>query len=222
MQKTSIGFSLLTVITVPLAIILLSSNIALRIPLTYQFYFTDKQAISSAGYEVTESQLSHEIAASLNSVSGGKFQVYEKNGQYKDPIFGTKDQEVVSQVRKQLNKELAAGIFALIASLLLFEFTLRKKMPEWLTAEGQWASGIVCALLLLQAILVNIKSFRLWLYSHLVGITLKKSDALYAIMHLGFAKAYLVFSTLIAVILLLLFVYILVKRTKPKGMIFYQ
>ncbi|MGN1382022.1 MAG: hypothetical protein ACI4W2_04315 [Eubacterium sp.] len=222
MQKTSIGVSLLSVITIPLAIILLSSNIALRIPLTYQFYFTDKQAISSAGYEVTESQMSHAITSSLNSVSGGKFQVYEKNGQYKDPIFGTKDQTVVNKVRKQLNKELAAGLFALIASVILFEFTLRKKMPEWLIAEGQWASGIICALLFIQAILVNIKSFRLWLYNHLVGITLKKSDALYSLMHLGFAKAYLVFSTLIAVILLLLFVYILVRRTRPKGMIFYR
>jgi hypothetical protein len=222
MQKTSIGVSLLTVITVPLAIILLSSNIALRLPLTYQFYFTDKQAISSAGYEVTESQMSHEIASSLNSISGGKFQVYEKNGQYRDPIFGTKDQKVVDKVRKQLNKEFAGGLIALITSIFLFEFTLRKKMPEWLIAEGQWASGIICALLLLQAMLINIKSVRLWLYSHLVGITLKKSDALYTLMHLGFAKAYLVFSTLIAVILLLLFVYILVKRTRPKGMIFYR
>lgn len=222
MQKTSIGVSLLAVITIPLAILLLSSNIALRLPLTYQFYFTDKQAVSSAGYEVTESEMSREIAKNLNSISKSSFQVYEKNGPYKDPIFGQKDQRVVEKVRKQLNKELLFGIFALIASIILFEFTLRRKMQEWLTAEGQWASGIVCAVLVLQVVLLNMKSVRSWLYTHLIGISMKKSDALYTLMHLGFAKSYLVFSTVIAVILLLIFVYVLVRRTRPKGMIFYR
>lgn len=222
MKKTSIGVSLLAVITIPLAIILLSSNIALRLPLTYQFYFTDKQAVSSAGYTVTESEMSREIAKSLNSFSKSEFQVYEKNGPYKDPIFGKTDQKVVNQVRKQLNAELIFGIFALIASILLFEFTLRQKMQEWLTAEGQWGSAIVCAVLVLQVILLNIQGVRSWLYRHLIGIPLKKSNALYTLMYLGFAKSYLVFSTVIAVILLLIFVYILFRRTRPKGKIFYR
>lgn len=222
MQKTSIGLSLLSVITIPLAIILLSSNIALRLPLTYQFYFTDKQAITSAGYDVTEKEMSREIASSLSSVSGKNFQVYEKNGQYRDPIFGRADQKVMRLARTQLNRALILGLIALLASIILFEFTLRNKMEEWLTAEGQWASAAVCALLVLQAIVVNIGGFRKWLYAHLIGVSLSKGDALYMLMHLGFAKAYLIFATVIAVIMLLIFVYILVKRTKPKGMIFYQ
>lgn len=222
MQKTRIGISLLAVVMIPLAIILISSNIAFRLPMTYQFYFTDKQAISSAGYDLTESQVSRAFAKYFSSTGSKAFQVYEKNGGYRDPVFGQRDQLVMKMLRSLLNKELIAGIFALIASIILFEFTLRQKMEEWLTLEGQISSGIVAGFLVLQLILLNIKSVRLTLYRLLIGVPLKKKDPFFALMHQGFAKSYIIFSTVIAIALLLLFVYILVRRTRPKGMIFYR
>lgn len=87
MQKSSRVFSVLLTVLIPLAIFILSSNLILRMPLTYKFYFNDSMTINKIDYSVSVSKVGNSIGAYFSKPGSTEFQVYEKNGSYKDGVF---------------------------------------------------------------------------------------------------------------------------------------
>ena len=136
MHKPSIIFSVLLTVLIPLAIFLLSSNLILRIPQTYEFYFNDSQSIDGIDYSITVSKMGKSICSYFSSPGNDDFQVYEINGQYKDPVFGDKDKTVMKNAKDFLFKELVAGLAALLFAVLIYVNTVKKKLRQYLRIES--------------------------------------------------------------------------------------
>ncbi len=221
MQKISIVFSVLLTVTIPAAILLLSFNFALRLPQTYEFYFTDSLAISKAGLNIEIQDMSDEIGSYLSSVKEPTFQIYEKNGSYNDPVFSKKDREAMKRIRDFLFKELIAGLIFLAFSILVYEFGLFVKVEEWLRVEAYIASWITGILLAVESVLMAATSFPQWLYNRFIGVDLGKSSSLKLLMTQNFSKTYIIFSLVIGVVMLIVFIYLNAVRTKPRTTVFY-
>ena len=94
MRKFNYASSILAAVFIPLMILILSSNIVLRISETYVYHFNDSRATAGLAYNVTGSEFADEIAGYWSSF-GGEFQVYDDNGRFRDPIFDDKETEAM-------------------------------------------------------------------------------------------------------------------------------
>ena len=216
MHKPSKAFSVLLTILIPLVIFILSSNLILRMPLTYKFYFNDSMTINKIDYSITVSKMGNAISGYFSKPGTDTFQVYEQNGSYKDGVFKSDEQKAMKKARDFVNLELMAGIVLLLLSLLIYVNTCKKRLNDILRIESWIAMGVTVLLFLLQLILMNISGFRHLLYSAIVGVKLSKTSSLYIIMGGGdIYGTYLEFSTICGLILLLLFAYVSYRHTRP-------
>lgn len=99
MHKFNYLCSIILIVTLSLMIVILSSNLILRVSETYNFHFNDSQVTSEIPYSVTGSELSGEIAHYWTSFSSDDFQVYEVNGNYRDPIFKADEQAAMKKAK---------------------------------------------------------------------------------------------------------------------------
>ena len=220
MHKFNYFCSIILMITLPLMIFVLSSNLVLRVSAVYTYHFNDSQVIDEIPYNVTSSQMAEGIASYWSSFSKEAFQVYEENGAYQDPVFEQAEQKVMKKVKNALNIELAMGVLYLAVTFAIYIYLHRSGFREALHNRSR--VGLVVGLLLLIAhgICWNIKKYRLWLYSHVVGIDLAKDSTLAMVMGYPFFKTYVIFSSILGLAILAVVCYVNYLMTKPSR-IFY-
>ncbi|MDD5922480.1 MAG: DUF1461 domain-containing protein [Eubacteriales bacterium] len=223
MSKTINISTILLIVIVPVTVLLLSFNLTFRFPATYSFYFTDTQAVSKLGFEIEDSEVTHEIAAYLSNPKDNTFQVYEKTGNYKDRVFGIEDQRAMRSAKKFLFWEGIAGLSALALSLGVFFGTSRKAADDRDLYQFVMRGFGIGSVLLLAAsdILALIPAVRKGFYRWIFGVKLSKNSALHSLITAGFPKTYCIMSTVIGVVLLLLFIFLFYRRYRPRGRIFY-
>ena len=120
MRRFNFICSIILVVTLPLMIVILSSNLILRVSSTYVFHFNDSQVISEVPYNVEGTEFADAIASYWSSFDDEPFQVYEDNGMFKDEIFEKDEQAVMEKAKYVLNIELAAGLICLAVSADMF------------------------------------------------------------------------------------------------------
>ena len=157
-------------------IVILSSNLVLRVSEIYVFHFNDSQVINEIPYNVTGSQMAKEISSYWSSFSGEAFQVEEDNGDYQDPIFEPDEQRVMGKVKNILNIELA-----LVCSVLplrwQFTFIFSETVIERRFRNRYRAGAVLSApLLVAQGVCWSLKSFRVRVYDFFVGIELSEDS----------------------------------------------
>lgn len=223
MQKPSIIMSVFLTVLIPIAILLLSSNLVLRMPLTYEFYFNDAQTLDEIDYSIAVSTMGNSIGKYLSSPGSAKFQVYEKNGSFKDAVFKSKEQKVMSNYKTFLFRQALIALAVIIIALLIYVNTVRSKLKDLLRLETRIAMGVTGFLLLLQLILIGQKGFREMLYSHVIGIKLSKTSTLSVVFGGGdIYGTYLMFATIAGLVILLLFIYVNHRFTKPDRIFYYR
>ena len=220
MRRSNYLWYTLLIILIPLMIVILSTNIVLRSKETYVFHFNDTQAVNKIYTDVTGTELAGEISSYWSSFDKSEFQVYEKNGKFKDPVFGKKDSQVMGKVKKAVNIELAVGVVFLAISLILYRMLYVKGFRAALHKMGYISGGITIGLLIVMNILLRIKSFRMLMYNLFVGIELGKKSVLVTLLGSLFYKTYLLFATMAGVALLAILFYVNYNLTKDKR-IFY-
>ena len=127
----------------------------------------------------------------------------------------------MKRIRDFLFKELIAGLIFLAFSILVYEFGLFVKVEEWLRVEAYIASWITGILLAVESVLMAATSFPQWLYNRFIGVDLGKSSSLKLLMTQNFSKTYIIFSLVIGVVMLIVFIYLNAVRTKPRTTVFY-
>lgn len=215
MHKFNYLCSIILVITLPLMIVILSSNLILRVSETYNFHFNDSQVVSEIPYNVTGGELSSEISSYWSSFDDEDFQVYEKNGNYKDPIFETDEQQAMKKAKNILNIELAAGFLCLVIAAAIYIYLWKNQFLEALRKRYTAGAVITIVLLVLQAVFWMIRPFRLWAYTTFIGVELTKDSTLAIILGDPFFKTYLLFATILGGAILALLTYINYNLTKP-------
>jgi len=212
--------SIILVITLPLMIVILSSNLILRSSATYTFHFNDSQVVMEVPYSVKGNEFASEIAAYWNSFSDEPFQVYEDNGLFKDEIFEKDEQAVMKKAKDVLNIELAIGLFCLILSVGIYIYLLKSGFYEAVRNRFKVCIGVTAGLLILQAAAFSMKSFRLWLYNTFIGIELHKDSILQLILGDPSYVTYILFASIFGGGVLAILSYLHHELTKP-NQIFY-
>lgn len=221
MRKISPILTFFLMVTIPVMVILLSSNISLRFSGTYGFFFNDQRTVAATGYDVESDDVAHLISSYINDIKGDEeFQLYEDNGEYQDPIFREEDQAVMAKARKFVWRELIAGLIFLAITLFIYENACRRKLKDRLSPVFKASLGISAALVLLRIVLCNSSAFRYWLYYKIIGIKMNKEATLNIMWTADFAKAYLVYSTIIAIVIILVFFLIYLRHGRPDDKIF--
>ncbi len=220
MHKFNYFCSIVLTITLPLMILILSSNLVLRVSATYTYHYNDSQVIDDIPYYVTGSQMAEGIASYWSSFSGEAFQVYEENGAYHDPVFNETEQQVMQKAKRILNIELAAGLLFAAITLAIYIYLYRSGFREALRNRSRVGLGLALILLAAHAVCWCIKGCRVWLYSHLIGIELEKDATLAIVLGDPFYKTYVIFAAIFGAAMLAAACYANYLLTKPSR-IFY-
>ena len=220
MRQFNYVCSIILVITLPLMIVILSSNLILRSSATYTFHFNDSQVVLEVPYSVKGNEFASEISSYWNSFSDEPFQVYEDNGLFQDEIFEEDEQAVMKKAKDVLNIELAIGLFCLVVAAGIYIYLLKAGFHEALRNRYLVCVGVTIGLLIFQAIAFSIKGFRLWLYNGLIGIPLHKDSVLQLILGDPSYVTYILFATIAGAAALGILSYLHYEITKPNR-IFY-
>lgn len=219
MHKFNYFCSVILAITLPLMIVILSSNLVLRMSGSYNFHFNDSQVIDEIPYNVTGQEMAKGISSYFNALNNDEFQVYEQNGHYKDPIFEEKDQIAMKKAKSILNIGFGAGVLCLVVSAAIYIYLLRSGFKEALWNRFRLGIGITTALLIAHGISLCIRPVRLWIYRSLFG-AFGKDSILITVIGDPFFKTYLLFALIIGFALLGVLTYASYHLTKPNR-IFY-
>lgn len=221
MHKFNYVCSVILAVILPLMIVILTSNLILRVSETYVYHFNDSQVISEIPQNVTGGDMAREISSYWSSFSRQPFQVYEQNGDYRDPIFDETEQQVMHKAKNILNIELAAGLFCLAITIAIYVYLWKNGFRDALRNRYYTGAGLTAALLILQGVCWSIKGFRLWAYDFFIGIELpKESTTLLTVLGDPFFKTYILFASVFGAAVLAILTYANHQLTKPSR-IFY-
>ena len=207
--------SIILVITLPLMIVILSSNLVLRTSATYVFHFNDSQVISEVPYNVEGTEFADAISSYWSSFSDEPFQVREDNGMFKDEIFEEDEQLVMKQAKYVLNIELAVGILCLVLSTAIYIYLLKSGFGLALRNRYKVCIGVTIGLLVVQIACWYTKGFRLWLYNTLIGVPLHKDSVLALILGDPLYQTYMIFATIFGGAMLAILTYVHQSVTRP-------
>lgn len=160
MKKLNYIWCVLLAIALPVMIMLLSSNIVLRVSETYVYHFNDSQAVDRLYTDVTGSQFAKEITSYFNSFGSKDFQVYEKNGRFKDAFFNKADILAMKKARKDLNLSLGLAVINGVIGIGSFVYLYRKRFIKPLKISSYTSVGISIGYIVVLNILLRSKAFR--------------------------------------------------------------
>lgn len=212
--------SVLLTIALVFMVFFMSSTIVIHLPSTYQYHFNDGQTMGKIKYDIAGSDISKEIASYLIPFKKDKFQIYEDNGIYQDPVFKTKEQSAMKKARKIVNMELVLGLFSTAIFASVYAYLYKQRFKEAIRNRYRLGAILGIILLFIRTILFLNKGFRIWAYNYFIGINLGKNSTLSIILGDPFYKTYIIFSMLLGIIMFSILTYVNHKITKPER-IFY-
>ncbi len=215
MKQFNFICSIILVVVLPLMIVILSSNLILRVSAPYTFHFNDSEVVMEVPYNVKGTEFADEISAYWSSFSDEPFQVHEDNGLFKDEIFEEDEQAVMKQVKHILNIALAAGLLCLMLTLGIYIYLLKSGFTVVLRKRYKVGAAITILLLIVQAVCWSMKSVRLWAYDQLIGLPLHKESVLALLLGDPSYVTYIIFATVAGGAMLAILSYVHFVLTRP-------
>lgn len=220
MKKVNYIISYVLIVCFLIALVCISSTTASHLKSTYDYHFNDGAAFKKINSPVPATTLSSGVTKYFVMPTKDKFQIYEVNGKYKDPIFNKKEQRVMGKIKKIITFELFVGVFSAAAFFACYIYMYKKGFKEAIRNRMKVAIWIGLGLIIIRVILVSVKAFRYGFYNWAIGINLGKKTLLIAIFGDPFFKTYLLFTSIGALMIIGVSLYINHKLTKPER-IFY-
>lgn len=203
-------------ITLPIAILLLSSNLVLRVSETYIYHFNDSEVTYYTGVNVTGSQFAESITGYFNRIGGEDFQVYEQNGTFMDPLFEENEIRMMAAAKRTMTTELLVGLLFLAVGIAVYIWLLGKGDDKALRKTGFVGLAIGFILLVGQVIAVSNPGFREWVYDTFVAVELNENSLIALLLSDPFQKAYLLFASILGFAMMSAYGYIHHLITKEK------
>ena len=216
MSRFSFLWCIVLIIILPLSIITLSGNVVLRISETYVYHFNDSQVIEDIGSIVYGSEVADEITGYFNSPSSEEFQIYEENGDYRDPIFDEVESRAMKRAKILMTWTLFFAVVLMGGSIALYIFMTTSVEREMLRLVGFIALIVSAIEMLLIDFLITRPDFRAMLFKRFIGVELGKESTLMILLGSPFEKTYIIFSTVLAIAIIGIFTYIHYSTTKEK------
>lgn len=220
MRRIKVICYVLLAIAFPLTVIILSGNVALRVPETYVFYFNDSQAADRVSSQITAANFGDEIAGYFNSLHDGGFQVYEDNGPYSDPLFTDDEVLVMAQARKLMMSGVVVSLAGLACVIVCYTVLRRRTEKRRLRTFGCIIVPVTAVLDALLCHALTRPDFRAALYRSFIGIGLGKDSSLRRLLGSPFQNTFMMFAGIIAAVLLLLALYAVIRSTREERMFY--
>ncbi|MBO4235802.1 MAG: hypothetical protein J5928_05150 [Firmicutes bacterium] len=219
MNKKGLAVYALLIVLLPIAILILSGNAMLRVSASYGYHFNDIQASDMVDSSLSNAELAGEITGYFNSFGGDEeFQIYEQNGEFLDPVFDDLEVLAMKRAKRVMTWTLVAGGIVFVSVLIIYVYLALKGEKRTLRISGIIAAAVTFAALIAKIVLVVGNAFRGKLYARFIGVALSEESSLRLILGSPMERVYLVFSSVFALILIIVFLYITLRLTKEKGM----
>ena len=121
----------------------------------------------------------------------------------------------MKRVKTIFSIELFASVLSAVVFFALYRYLYSNGFKEALGNRMKFALYITSGCVIARIIAISIKTFRVSLYANMIGIKLDKSSILIPIFGDPFFKSYIMFSTIIAVVLIGITIYFNKKFVKP-------
>lgn len=217
MNKARAVLYALLIVLLPIAIISLSGNAVLRVYATYGYHFNDIQGSNLVSSNLSNSDLGKEIADYFNSFGDENFQIYEQNGEFSDPMFDDSEIAVMAKVKVLLKWTLIGGSFAFLLVVVIYVYLRLWGDKKKLRIVGYSAAGVTLVAFIAKVFLLFDQGFRNGLYAKYIGIPLNDESSLKILLQSPMEKTYLLFSGIVAMAIVVLFIYINSEVTKERG-----
>ena len=155
MKIVNIILSLVLLISLPISVICLTYNLALRLPDLYQYEFKASGVLEDMNLEMNEDELGMFFSDFMMKKTE-EFQIEYKFGENTDPLFTGEEQEAMEKFRWNADILLVIGgisfIFAFAAYLLLYKQNLKMLIRRTFTKAAVAylvLAGILAALMLI-------------------------------------------------------------------------
>ena len=216
MRKINYIWYVLLAVFIPIAITTLTLNIVLRLPETYVYHFNDSEIINELPTDLKGGDFADEITSYLNSPKKGEFQVYEKNGKFKDAIFDKRDSRAMKNAKSSLFKISMVSVTSIIVSIACYWYLKKKNMKKILRISGYIWTGITGIYIIILQILLRNKTIRIGIYNKLISVNLTKGSSLLLILGPPFYKTVLIFFTLTTILITAIIFYFNFKFAKEE------
>ena len=218
MNKKGMALYALLIILLPLAVIVLSGNGVLRASLSYSYHFNDIQASNLVDSSLNNTELAEEITGYFNSFGDEEFQIYEQNGEFMDPAFDNLEVMAMKRAKQLLKWTLIAGGIFFVMFVAVYIYLALRGEKRYLRISGIAAVIATIIALIVKWILISNDGFRENLYERFINIALNEEATLRLILGSPMEIVYLVFSSILAIAVALIFLYIHIGVTREKGM----
>ena len=216
MRKFNFLSYILIMIILPIAIVSLCGNVVFRISETYIYHFNDSQVIEDIGSIVTGGEVADSITGYFNSPSRAEFQIYEQNGEFKDPIFDEVESRAMHKAKRVLTWTLLGGILLMAGGIALYIFMTGTVEREVLRLIGFITIGISAIELVVVDFLVARPGIRALLYDKFIGEALGEESTLRILLGSPIQKTYIIFSSVLSLAVMGIFLYIHSNITREK------
>lgn len=220
MKRLEIIWHAVLILAFTLAVSLLSFNIVLRLPETYLFHFNDTQAPGQMRTSVSGQDLAHAITSYFNRPGGEDFQVYEQNGSYQDPLFSEEEALAMRRAKQVMTVSLAGGLASVGLTLFAYFYLYAKGDRARLRATGKIAALMGGSSIGILLAVLNRSPWRHDLYQRWIGVDLKEDANLLLLLGSPFERVVSVFTALITLLAIGLFLYFHLRKTKEKRIFF--
>lgn len=220
MRRLNFFYSVVVAIALPLMIITFSSALVLNLPSSYQFHFNDSQAINRIQYNLEASEVNKKISLYLLPVTGTEFQLYEDNGDFKDPVFTSEEQQVMRKLKKFVAIDWGVAILSTLCFAGAYYYLYKNKFKEALRNRYRLGIGIFGVIFAITNVILLSSKLRHWLYNGIIGVNLPKKSTLTILLGDPSYQTYCIFFAGTCLVVVSLLSYMNFKLTKPER-IFY-
>lgn len=207
--------SVLVVLTTSLCIVTAAQNITLRTSDIYLFYFNDSGAVNRIYTDLTNSEMADGIAAFMNSFRPEEFQIYEDTGYDMQGIFETDESDSMMLVKKWVDISLIVCLVSLILTAAIWFWLLREGYKKLLRNRSYLSIVLSGALIAGSFVFVSTHNGRLWLADRIGLVIPEETTTLTILLGNDFISMANTFYVIIALILLAISTYAMLRLTRP-------
>ncbi len=205
-------------ISLPIMVVTLGGNIVFRISSTYVYHFNDTQVAASTGFGISEREFADEITGYFNSFGIHDFQIYEKNGEFEDPVFERGDITAMGTLKYALDISLLLCVLSIFITIGIYILLHTKGRKAATRHFGFGAIIIALILVLIEVILINTKSVQGFFIKNVLGINLPNESTVRVLLESPFEKTVTLFILIISFGMITVFTYVHYIMTKESRM----
>ncbi len=197
----------LLIISIPLMIICLTSNLVLRLPDTYQYNLRATQSVSQTGRMISEDKVI-ELFGDFMSGKTDELVLMEEVEYQPENVFHPEDEKAMTNLRNALDIILIVGLLNLGITALIYFFLIRWRKKEIHLQNYKRSIWSFALLTVANSLIKLVPPLREATWGRIFGTDFPKHDVLIQILEKSFALHVTIFDVIISTVLMAILGYV--------------